>query len=194
MQFLLAKRSLRVLVNGYFGPRTDRAVRRFQRHRHLAVDGIAGPHTLSALRAASGRSRPHLPAATPVQAVRSLLDHWSAHYGVDHSLVRALAWMESGYQPNLTSPVGAWGVLQILPSTWSYAETILIGSNVPRTVSGNIRVGVAFIRHLLKEFDGDQRLALAAWYQGPTSVQRHGPYRQTRAFVADVLALKERSI
>lgn len=194
MQFLLAKRGLRVVVNGYFGPRTDRAVRRFQRRRHLAVDGIAGRHTLVALHVARGRSRPHVFAATPVQVVRSLLDHWAAHYGVDRSLVRALAWMESGYQPNLTSPVGAWGVLQILPSTWSYAETILIGSSVPRTVSGNIRVGVAFIRHLLKEFGGDQRLALAAWYQGPASVKRHGPYRQTRAFVADVIALKERFI
>jgi soluble lytic murein transglycosylase-like protein len=94
--------------------------------------------------------------------VRSLLDYWATHYGVDRALVRALAWMESGYQSNLTSSAGAWGVMQVLPSTWTYAETRLIGHDVPRTVSGNIRIGVAFMRQLLREFGGDQRAALGA--------------------------------
>jgi len=78
--------------------------------------------------------------ATPV-GVRDRLDAWSARLGVSPSLVRALAWMESGYQTDLTSSVGAWGVMQILPGTWSYVETSLIGRKVPRTASGNIRVG-----------------------------------------------------
>ena len=59
---------------------------------------------------------------------------------------------------------------------------------------GNIRVGVAFIRQLLHEFNGDPRAAIAAWYQGPTSLRKRGPYRATRLFVADVVALRERFI
>jgi len=131
---------------------------------------------------------------TRVGLVRSVLDYWATYYAVDRSLIRALAWMESGYQADVASPAGAWGVLQILPSTWTYVETLLIGRRVPRTVSGNVRVGVAFMRELLGEFNGDQRAALAAWYQGPTSVRERGPFRETRRFVANVIALKQRSV
>ena len=192
-QFLLAKSGPALVINGYFGSRTERAVRRFQRAHRLAVDGVAGPRTLRALRAA--RPRHGVPLSdTPVGLVCSLLDYWAAYYAVDRSLIRALAWMESGYQADVISPVGAWGVLQIMPSTWRYVERVLIGRSVPRTVSGNIRVGVVFMRELLAEFDGDQRASLAAWYQGPTSVRKRGPYRITRRFVANVVALKQRSL
>jgi soluble lytic murein transglycosylase-like protein len=192
-QFLLAKSAPALVINGYFGPRTERAVRRFQRAHRLAVDGIAGPRTLRALRAARSHHGVHL-SDTPVGLVRSLLDYWATYHAVDRSLIRALAWMESGYQADVTSSAGAWGVLQILPSTWTYVETVLIGRSVPRTVSGNIRVGVAFMQELLREFNGDQRVALAAWYQGPASVRKRGPFRETRRFVANVIALTQRSL
>jgi hypothetical protein len=81
---------------------------------------------------------------------------------------------------------------QILPSTWSYVELVLVGRTVRRTVSGNIRVGDAFMRQLLREFNGDVRLALAGWYQRPASVRRLGPLPTARIFVADVLALRQR--
>jgi len=124
--------------------------------------------------------------------VRSSLDRWSAHYGVDPHLARGLAWMESGFQSNLTSPAGAWGVMQVTPPTWNFVETVLVGAQIPRTADGNVRVGMAYLAHLLREFRGNERLALAAWYQGPASVRRRGLLRQSHAFVADVLALKTR--
>jgi soluble lytic murein transglycosylase-like protein len=102
--------------------------------------------------------------------------------------------MESGYQTDLTSSVGAWGVMQILPGTWGYVETSLIGRKVPRTASGNIRVGVAYLRQLLQEFGGNRRQALAAWYQGPTSVRKRGAIHETKVFVANVLALSRSSV
>jgi hypothetical protein len=191
-QFLLGQRGSSLAVNGYFGPRTERMLRQFQRAHGLAVDGIAGPRTLAALRAASTNHVAVARTTVGVGEVRSLLDYWADHYGVDRPLIRALAWMESGYQSTLTSPVGAWGVMQILPTTWTYAETTLIGHAVPRTASGNIRIGVAFMRQLLREFDGDQRAALGGWYQGPTSLRKRGPYRETKLFIADVVALKKR--
>ena len=63
---------------------------------------------------------------------------------------------------------------------------------IPRTADGNVRVGIAYLSHLLREFRGDERLALGAYYQGPASVRRRGLLRESKAFVADVLALKAR--
>jgi peptidoglycan hydrolase-like protein with peptidoglycan-binding domain len=124
--------------------------------------------------------------------VRARLDAWSNRLGVDPHLVRALAWMESGYQTRIVSSVGARGVMQTLPSTREYVETVLLGRSVPRTVDGDIEVGVLYLRHLLQVFRGDERLALAGWYQGERAVRTVGLYNETKPFVEDVLALRAR--
>ena len=193
LQFLLARRGALVPVDGYFDRATVRALRRYQRARRLQVDGIAGPNTMAALARGRPALRPSVGGSQPV-GVRALLAHWARVYGVDPGLVRALAWMESGYHPGLVSSSGARGVLQVLPSTKQYVETVLLGRRVPWTVSGGIHVGVVYLRQLLREFNGSERLALAAWYQGPASVRRHGVSRGTRAFIADVLALRRRGV
>ena len=82
--------------------------------------------------------------------------------------------------------------MQVTPKTWKYVETVLVGRRIPRTKSGNVHVGVAFLRQLLREFHGDVRLALAGYFQGPRSVRRHGELRETRRYVAGVLALRSR--
>jgi soluble lytic murein transglycosylase-like protein len=129
--------------------------------------------------------------ATP-QQVRGLLDTWSARFGVDSHLVRALAWMESGYQTHLVSPAGARGVLQLLPSTRRYVSTVLLGRPLATGVDGDVEAGVALLHHLLQSFGGDEKLALAAWYQGERAVRTSGVFDVTKPFVADVLALRSR--
>jgi LysM repeat protein len=124
--------------------------------------------------------------------VRARLDDWSTRLGVDPHLIRALAWMESGYQTRIVSSAGARGVLQTLPSTRAYVETVLVGHKIPRTVDGDIEVGVLYIKHLLQVFNGNERLALAGWYQGERAVREHGVYNVSKPFVANVLALKLR--
>jgi LysM repeat protein len=126
--------------------------------------------------------------------VRSHIDRWAAHYGVPTSLARALAWQESGFQTNVTSSTGAWGPMQVMPETWTFVETILLGEKVPRTGEGGVKVGMALLHHLLKRFNGDRRLALAAWYQGERAVRERGLFDDTKTFVANVLALTERSL
>jgi hypothetical protein len=194
LQFLLARRGSLVPVSGYFDGATARALRRYQRGRRLQVDGVAGPRTMASL----ARGRPALApthgGAHPVVGVRGLLVHWARVYGVDPGLVRALAWMESGYHPGLVSSSGARGVMQVLPVTKDYVETVLLRRRVPWTVSGGIHVGVVYLRQLLREFQGNERLALAAWYQGPASIRRNGVAPGTRAFVDDVLALRSRGV
>ena len=254
LQFLLARAGhLRLLdVDGHFGASTKAGLVRFQRTRRLAVDGIAGPATLTAF--GRGRRTPVLAQATrstisyivrpgdtlteiaakhktTVRAlaaandlesvnlvvegaklrlpgsvaagqavelsrstVRSHIDKWAAHYGISVSLARALAWQESGFQTNVTSSTGAWGPMQIMPATWAFVETVLLGRSVPRTGEGGVEVGMTLLNHLLDRFNGDQRLALAAWYQGEKAVREHGVYAETKAFVASVLALTGRPL
>jgi peptidoglycan hydrolase-like protein with peptidoglycan-binding domain len=207
-------------IDGYFGPETARALRQFQRRHGLVADGVAGPRTLARIRRGVAPMRAAVPpqtlvvrpgdtltaiarrlGTTPGVLAREngmvlrdvlLVGTRSRRYGVDSSLARALAWMESGYQPNVVSHAGAWGVMQIIPTSWEYVEGVLLGEEVPRTVEGNVRVGVALLHRLLQEFGGDERLALGAWYQGARAVRDHGLFPETRAFVADVLALRSR--
>ena len=130
--------------------------------------------------------------ATNAGTVRSSLDRWAAHYGIDASLARALAWMESGYNNEVVSSVGAQGVMQLLPSTWDYVETVLIKHPVAHDADGNVHVGLAYLNHLLHAFNGNEHLALAGWYQGERAVRTNGTYKVSKVFVADVLALRQR--
>ena len=129
------------------------------------------------------------PAPENRAAVRSALDRWSAYYGVDARLARALAWMESGFQSHVVSPVGARGVMQLLPATWEFVEVVLLHERVPNTADGNVRVGVRYLRWQLDQFGADVRLALAGWYQGARAVRERGLFDDTAEFVSVVLAL-----
>jgi len=245
LQFLLSRRGFHDAVpDGIMGPRTERALRAFQRRAGLFVDGVAGPVTLAALRrsqAAVAVRRPasrsptvvvrrgdtltaiasrhgttvaalarlnglnaagtlfagavlRVPARAAPSSVRTLVDRTARRYGVDPALALALAWMESGFQTDLTSPAGAWGVMQLIPATWDFVETVLLGRDVPRTAAGNVEAGVVLLRHLLRRFGGDERLALAAWYQGEHAVRKHGVYRESEWFASTVLALRRRGV
>jgi LysM repeat protein len=141
---------------------------------------------------AAVHAAPTAVSATNASSVRDSLDRWAAHYGIDRSLARALAWMESGYNNSVVSNVGAQGVMQLLPSTWDYVESVLIKHPVTHDADGNVHVGLAYLNHLLNAFNGDEHLALAAWYQGERAVRATGPYKVSKVFVADVLALKQR--
>jgi Transglycosylase SLT domain/Putative peptidoglycan binding domain len=193
LEFLLRSKGFRPgRVDGRYTRRTVRAVRRYQRARHLLVDGIAGRQTLRTFGVVPVAHRPAAPVCGHRTSVRASLHFWARHYRIRPSLVKALAWMESGFQPHVRSGVGAWGVMQVTPGTWSYVEMFLIGHRVPRTMDGNVRVGVAYLHQLLHEFDFHANRALAAYNQGPRSVRTIGVYAETRAFVADVLALQRR--
>jgi LysM repeat protein len=161
------------------------------------VTALASLNDIDAARPILIGQRLKLPARAAALAptagdVRAKLDAWSARLGVDSHLVRALAWMESGYQTRIVSSAGARGVLQTLPTTREYVETVLVGHSVPMTVDGDIEVGILYLRHLLQVFDGNEKLALAGWYQGERAVRKSGVYNVSKPFVANVLALRAR--
>jgi LysM repeat protein len=164
---------------------------------HTTIAALAAANHIDPARPIVIGQRLRLPAAAPAltpqrRDVRVMLDQWSGRLGVDAHLVRALAWMESGFQTEIVSPAGARGVLQTLPSTRRYVERVLAGRKIPTSVDGDIEVGVLYLRHLLKTFGGDEHLALAGWYQGERAVRKYGPYGITKPFVANVLALRAR--
>jgi Transglycosylase SLT domain/Putative peptidoglycan binding domain/LysM domain len=184
-----------------------------QGHRHIVRPG----ETLTAIAARTGTTVAALarrnrldpqrfllvgtPLSLPAARARASASHhdvvaslnrWAAYYGVSADLVRALAWQESGFQNHVRSRIGAAGVMQVIPATWFFTERFLIGTPVPKTADGNVKIGVAYLRHLLQEFHGDVRLAVGAYYRGPAAVHRHGLGPETRHFVANVLALRGR--
>jgi Transglycosylase SLT domain/Putative peptidoglycan binding domain/LysM domain len=123
------------------------------------------------------------------EAARDAIDYWSRFYGVDPALARALAWMESGFQQDVVSSVGAVGVMQLLPETWEFVDTVLLGFRTPRDYRGNVRAGVRYLRWQLDQFGGDRRRALAGWYQGARAVRERGLFDDTKLFVRVVLTL-----
>ena len=91
--------------------------------------------------------------------------------------------MESGYNNALVSSVGARGIMQLLPSTFRFAENVLIGHRLhqrrERQRPGRRRLPA----HLLHDFHGNKHLALAGWYQGEGAVRKHGVYKVSTTFV-----------
>ncbi len=121
--------------------------------------------------------------------IRAAIDRWADAYGVDPKLARALAWMESGFQQDVVSSAGAIGVMQLLPETWEWVDTLLLGEVTPRTFEGNVRAGVRYLRWQLDQFGGDVRKALAGYYQGARAVRERGLFEDTKQYVSVILDL-----
>jgi soluble lytic murein transglycosylase-like protein len=110
---------------------------------------------------------------------------------VDPRLIHALISVESGYNPQAISPKGAVGLMQLMPAT-----ARRYGVQDIRDPRQNIEGGVRYFSDLLRMFNQDVSLALAAYNAGENAVIRHGhripPYQETKAYVPKVLALYER--
>ncbi len=116
-----------------------------------------------------------------------LIVYYAEAHGIRPDLVRAVVQVESGYNPRAISPKGAMGLMQLMPET-----AAALGVERPFDPEQNVRGGVAYLRHLLDRFGGNEELALAAYNAGPTAVGRYGnripPYRETRDYVRKVRA------
>ncbi|MGC9220496.1 MAG: lytic transglycosylase domain-containing protein [Solirubrobacteraceae bacterium] len=113
--------------------------------------------------------------------------------GVPALLAEAVAWQESGWNNDEVSSRGAVGVMQITTATWCWVNEYLTPGDPlnARSAVDNIRAGVLLLRELL-HLTGRTRLAIAAYFQGLTSIQRHGLFSATKRYVANVLAIERK--
>lgn len=91
-------------------------------------------------------------------------------YNVPFSLVKAIIRVESGFDPNAVSPMGAQGLMQLMPETAK--DLGVTDAFSPRE---NIMGGVRYFKGLLGQFQGSVPLALAAYNAGPNRI---GPLRE----------------
>jgi len=126
-------------------------------------------------------------------ALIPVFDQWAGEYSVPADLLKAMAWMESGWQNHVRSSVGAMGIGQLMPATVDFVCDRLLKQQLdPSVPEHNIRMAARYLRWLLDEAGGSTTRALAGYYQGPRSVRERGMFDQTRAYVEGIQALRSR--
>jgi LysM repeat protein len=124
------------------------------------------------------------------EETRKLIVKTAKALKVDPALALAVGWQESGWNQRAVSVANAIGVMQVIPSTGRWMETVLDRKLDLLDVDDNILAGVGLLRFLTDAAPLKQ--AVAGYYQGLGSVQRNGMYADTKRYVANVLSIRER--
>ena len=106
-------------------------------------------------------------------------------YNVDPALVAAVIEQESRFRPRAKSPVGARGLMQLMPRTGRW-----MGARNLYDPEQNVDAGVKYIAYLDKRFKGDLNKIVAAYNGGEGNVMRYRgipPFRETRQYVKKVM-------
>lgn len=114
----------------------------------------------------------------------------SVQFGVDEAFLRAIIHAESAFNPRALSIKGAQGLMQLMPATAGD-----MGVRDAFNADQNILGGARYLALLLKSFNGDERLAAAAYNAGANAVLRYNgvpPYAETRVYVERVGELRKR--
>lgn len=124
--------------------------------------------------------RDELPSGAPVEQI---IARAAQRYGVDAGLIKAVIKAESNFNPKAVSPVGAQGLMQLMPSTARG-----LGVSNAFDPEQNVMAGTRFLKGLLDRYNGDLDAALAAYNWGPGNVDRRPDRlpRETRDYLAKV--------
>ena len=131
------------------------------------------------------------PASAPVKSmtplIARLVERVASEVSLSPDLLHAVIAVESNYDARAVSPKGAKGLMQLMPGT-----AYRFGVGDPFDPEQNVRGGATYLRSLLDMFNGDARLALAAYNAGEAAVIRAGhripDFAETQAYVPKVLA------
>jgi soluble lytic murein transglycosylase-like protein len=154
--------------------------------------GTPGTETVSSSSATPQAVPQASPTASPGRTTSSEISSIAAQHGVPGSLASAIAWQESGFNNAMVSSANARGVMQVMPGTWQWVENNLSGPLDPTSTSDNVKAGTLYLGQLLRDTGGNEREAIAAYYQGLGSVRQHGLLPETQRYVDNVEALRAR--
>lgn len=116
-----------------------------------------------------------------------IIQEMSVKYNVSSKLIHSVIQAESSFDPNAVSPVGAQGLMQLMPETAQH-----LGVKDSFDPKQNIEGGAKYLREMLDRFDGNITHAVAAYNAGPGSVEKYGgvpPYEETQNYVKKVLKI-----
>jgi soluble lytic murein transglycosylase-like protein len=144
--------------------------------------------------AAPALPRPPAVAAqsSSTETIQEIVAAIAAAESLPPELLHSVIKVESNYNPNIVSPRGAQGLMQLVPSI---AQEF--GVNNAFSPVENIQGGAKYLRHLLNLYKGDYVKALAAYNAGEGAVAKFGgvpPYAETRNYLAEVRKLLEKSL
>ena len=133
------------------------------------------------------------PIASSIQAGATSINHnyedivkrASIKYGVPEKLISSVIKHESNFNNSVTSSAGAVGLMQLMPVTAKY-----VGVTDRTNPEQNIMGGTKYLSLMLDKYDGDLRLALAAYNAGPGNVDKYGgvpPFKETQNYLKKVL-------
>lgn len=116
----------------------------------------------------------------------SIFQKASAQYDVPANLLKAVAKAESSFNPKAVSGSGAAGVMQLMPKTAEY-----LGVKDIFDAEQNIMGGAKYLSELIKKYDGNTALALAAYNAGSGNVAKYGgipPFNETKNYISKVMS------
>jgi soluble lytic murein transglycosylase-like protein len=134
-----------------------------------------------------GKTLPPLPLSLLQKrnALKPTIQSVSKANAIAPSLVEAVIRAESGYNSQAKSSVGALGLMQLMPTTAKE-----LGVENPLEAKQNIEGGTKYLSQLMKKYDGNKALAVAAYNAGASTVDKYQgipPYKETQAYVKKVL-------
>ena len=120
-----------------------------------------------------------------IQDYDTIIQRAAQQFGVESHLIKSIIMTESSFDPNAISKSGAQGLMQLMPPTANDMEV-----HNPFDPEENIFGGTKYLSLLLKKFNQNKKLAIAAYNSGPSVVARGNsvpPIPQTRRFVEKVI-------
>lgn len=124
------------------------------------------------------------------QRFARVISQAATEHQVDVALIRAVIHAESAFNPQAISVKGATGLMQLMPATMQQFK--VSDGHEPEQ---NIRAGSQYLAQLIKDFNGELPLALAAYNAGPAAVRRYNgipPFAETQAYIERVHILMQR--
>ena len=126
-------------------------------------------------------------ALPPYLAYDDIIEEAAKQFDLDADLIHAVIQAESSFNPLAESPVGAQGLMQLMPILQQE-----LGVDDPFDARQNIMAGSAYLKRLLDRHRGNVALALASYNAGPATVARYRgvpPFKETRNYVKKIKAL-----